>query len=179
MEKRVAKVNFSAAGGNASAGSVTCKVTLPTSWLNELGVTREDRQVILTLDANQIRISRYPSMDEFTERAKAAGHNLISLRYYDGDTLCSTILADYTAQSLVVENYTEELVKTAFGKRRFPSWDDFLAFLEERCIPRSRSGLREYLEAIGLTEYDPLQIILKTKGRMAEDQQWLEVEVLS
>ena len=52
---------------------------------------------------------------------------------------------------------------------------DFQAFLEERCIPRQRAGLREYLEAIGVAEYDPLQIIRKTQGRMAEDQQWLEV----
>ena len=66
-------------------------------------------------------------------------------------------------------------VKTAFGNNPHPTWDDFQAFLEERCIPRQRAGLREYLEAIGVAEYDPLQIIQKTKGRMAEDQQWLEV----
>lgn len=36
-------------------------------------------------------------------------------------------------------------------------------------------ALQSYLEAIGVTEYDPLQIIQKTKGRMAEDQQWLEI----
>jgi hypothetical protein len=47
--------------------------------------------------------------------------------------------------------------------------------LEERCIPRQRAGLREYLEAHGLDEYDPLAIIKKTKGRMAEDDQWMEV----
>jgi hypothetical protein len=35
--------------------------------------------------------------------------------------------------------------------------------------------VREYLEAIGVAEYDLLQIIQKTQGRMAEDQQWLEV----
>lgn len=45
--------------------------------------------------------------------------------------------------------------------------------------PESRAGLREYLEAIGLEEYDPLEIIRKTAGRMAEDQQWLEVEELA
>ena len=48
-------------------------------------------------------------------------------------------------------------------------------FLDERCIPRQRAGLREYLEAKGLDEYDPLAIIQKTKGRMAEDDQWMEV----
>ena len=52
------------------------------------------------------------------------------------------------------------------------------SFLEERCIPRQRAGLREYLETLGLSEYDPIAIIQKTKGRMAEDAQWLEVQEL-
>ena len=34
------------------------------------------------------------------------------------------------------------------------------------------------LEALGLEEYDPLAIIGKTQGRMAEDDQWMEVELL-
>ena len=55
---------------------------------------------------------------------------------------------------------------------------DLADFLAERCIPRQRAGLREYLEALGLDEYDPFAIIEKTGGRMAEDQQWLTIEVL-
>ena len=38
-----------------------------------------------------------------------------------------------------------------------------------------RAGIREYLEALGLVEYDPLEIIKRTQGRMAEDDQWIEV----
>ena len=59
-----------------------------------------------------------------------------------------------------------------------PTWSDFEAFLEERCVPRQRAGLREYLEALGLEEYDPLAIVQRTQGRMAEDDQWMEVERL-
>ena len=40
-----------------------------------------------------------------------------------------------------------------------PDWKDFQNFLAECCIPRQRAGLREYLEALGLAEYDPLAII--------------------
>ena len=54
-----------------------------------------------------------------------------------------------------------------------------MAFLEERCVPRQREGLQDYLEALGLDHYDPLEIVLRTEGRMAEDQQWLSVEDLS
>ena len=42
-------------------------------------------------------------------------------------------------------------------------------FLESRCVPRERDGLQYYLEELGLDEYDPLAIIRKTQGRMAED----------
>ena len=67
----------------------------------------------------------------------------------------------------------------AFGVRELPTWDDFMEFLEDRCIPRERDGLRYYLEALGLDEYDPLAIVQRTEGRMAEDHQWLKIEELS
>lgn len=178
MERRVAKVSFRPASKAADVGKATCTVTIPSSWVSALGMTRDDRQVILTLDDDMICISRHLSMNKFAEQAKAAQHELVTLKFFDAEILCSTILADFTAKDLLVENHTDNLVKTAFGVHLYPSWEDFLDFLEERCIPRERAGLREYLEAIGVAEYDPYQIILKTQGRMAEDQQWLEVTAL-
>ncbi|MBQ3803858.1 MAG: hypothetical protein II845_09205 [Oscillospiraceae bacterium] len=76
----------------------------------------------------------------------------------------------------MAKNYTEQAIKTAFGKNQFPSWADLESFLEERCIPRQRRGLREYLETLGVGEYDPLAIIRKPQGRMAEDDQWMKVQ---
>ena len=35
------------------------------------------------------------------------------------------------------------------------------------------------LETIGVEEYDPVEIIKKTEGRMAEDEQWIRIEVLA
>lgn len=178
MEKRLCKVNISVAGGTASAGSKTYKITLPSAWLLELGVTPENRRMELTYDGNQIIITPHLPMKEFIAQRKALGHKLHLFRYYDSDHLCTTICADLTTQELSIENHTLTLSKTAFGKNELPSWDDFLSFLEERCIPRGRAGLREYLEALGISEYDPFEIIQKTNGRMAEDQQWLKIEVL-
>ena len=77
---------------------------------------------------------------------------------------------------MIAENHTKNIVKTAFGENGIPNWDDFERFLEERCMPKSRAGIREYLETIGVDEYNPIEIIKKTKGRMAEDKQWLELE---
>ena len=179
MDRRYGKVNISAAGGTASAGAKTCKLTLPTSWMTQMGITEENRSVELSFDGDSIVIRRVLSMDEYVEKKKAARCELIHIRYYDFDELCTEIYADFAEQTLIHRNYTTNLVKTAFGCREFPSWFEFMAFLEERCIPRSRVGIREYLEAIGVEEYNPIAIIKKTKGRMAEDHQWMDIEVIT
>lgn len=79
---------------------------------------------------------------------------------------------------MLFENYTDNPLYTAFGMRDNPDWQDYCDFLEERCIPKSRAGLHEYLTAIDVEEYDPIEIIRKTHGRMAEDQAWVEVTEL-
>ena len=48
-------------------------------------------------------------------------------------------------------------------------------FLESRCVPRQRDGLSHYLAELGLDRYDPLEIIRKTAGRMAEDHFWIKI----
>lgn len=113
---------------------------------------------------------------DFAAQGRSLGHDVRILRFYDGEQLCSSIYADLTKQRIMVENQAVALVKTAFGNNVQPDWADFQDFLSERCIPRQRAGLREYLGALGLEEYDPLAIIEKTGGRMAEDQQWLTIE---
>ena len=50
-----------------------------------------------------------------------------------------------------------------------------MEFLEERCFPRTRGHMRLILEDLGLDFYDPLSIIEKTQGRMAEDFQWIKI----
>jgi len=178
MERRMAKVNIGSAGGTASKDSKTCKVTVPTAWMDAMGITAQQRELELTFDGTKITLSRHLSGSEFAEQQLAQGHELFALRFYDRNILCSTIYADYAEQVVVVENRAVPTIKTAFGSNPLPTWEDFQSFLAERCIPRQRAGLREYLEALGLDEYDPLAIIEKTGGRMAEDQQWLSIEVL-
>lgn len=111
----------------------------------------------------------------FRRNAEQKGHQLKEYRYYDGDTLCTVILADFTAEQICIENKVDEILDTAFGVNETPSWEDFLAFLAERCIPKTRKGLDYYLDAVGVPEYDPVQLVEKTQGRMAEDHKWLEI----
>ena len=131
-----------------------------------------------TNNGNQTILSRQQYGEEFTARKLAQAHDVRLFRFFDGDELCTAIYADFTDDTVAVDNYTTDPVKTAFGNNLFPDWADFLAFLEDRCIPRHRAGLREYLDVIHVSEYDPLEITQKTGGRMAEDNQWLEIKGL-
>ena len=179
MEKRLGNIIIQTPGGTAAKGSSTYKVSLPSSWIKELGIAAEKRQVELCFDGKTITISKRLTLPEFISQKSKAGHALLQFFYYDGDILCSLVAADFTDQTLCTENYVSDVIKTAFGNNEVPTWNDFQNFLEERCIPRARAGLREYLEALGLDEYDPLEIIKKTSGRMAEDNQWIKIKVVS
>ena len=94
-------------------------------------------------------------------------------------TPAQIVCADFTDKTLSIRNEDVPNLHRAFGVRELPTWDDFMEFLEDRCIPRERDGLRYYLDALGLDEYDSLTIVRRTEGRMAEDHQWLKVEDLS
>ena len=87
MDHRNAKVNISAAGGTAAKNSKTCKVTLPTIWLEEMGITEKHREVELTFNGTTITLSRRPSGSDFAEQQQALGHEIRVLRFYDSDTL--------------------------------------------------------------------------------------------
>ncbi|MCD8011839.1 MAG: Hin recombinase [Lachnospiraceae bacterium] len=89
--------------------------------------------------------------------------------------LCSAILVDFQGQRITVRNHTMDLLHRAFGIREKPGWEDFEEFLESRCFPRTRDQLRLILSDYELDFYDPLTIIEKTQGRMAEDLQWIRI----
>ncbi len=176
MKKRSGKIIVSAAGGTAGKNAVTYKVSLPTVWLNELGINADNRELELSFDGTAISIKKKQTVDDFVSQRKKMGHLIKLYSFYDSEKICTSIYADHTDKSVFAVNHTDKLVKTAFGRKEYPSWENFCSFIEERCIPKGRSGLREYLECIGLDEYDPFEIIRKTQGRMAEDSQWIKVE---
>lgn len=178
METRKSKLIISNAGGTASIGSKTYKVSLPTAWVNALGLNENNRDIELAFDGEKITVSPKTGVDEFIGFAKKKGHSLIKLNYYNNNDLCTVIIADYTAQTVKFENYTDNSIYTAFGVKSTVSWKDYNNFLKDRCVPESRMGLKHYLNSIKVDEYNPLEIIKKTKGKMAEDNQWLDAEVL-
>lgn len=155
-----------------------CMKTLPINWGETTRMDGEHEEPKQIFDKMENILPCSLNGTEITVQQQAHGHDVRILRLYDRDELCSTIYADITEQTVAIENQPVSPIKTAFGNNFLPDWEDFQRFLAERCIPQYRAGLREYLEALGLEEYDPLAIIEKTGGRMAEDQQWLTIEVV-
>lgn len=178
METRLANLSVGRSGGTASAKSKNYKISLPTTWVEQLGLNENNRELELCFDGDRIVIAPRLTAEEFASKALKLGHEVYKFSFFDGDKLCTEIYADFTEKRLRAENFTDNLIKTAFGKNNVPSWEDFTEFLEERCIPKNSSGLREYLDAIGADSSDPLDILPITQGRMAEDDQRLIMEVL-
>lgn len=81
----------------------------------------------------------------------------------------STIIdVDDCQHKIKIQNYTNDLIKRAFGREEHPTYEDYEAFLESRCFPRERDKMKLMLQDLDLPFYDPFMIIEKTNGRMAD-----------
>lgn len=96
------------------------------------------------------------------------------LDYMDKDKLSTRIYVDYSDESVRIENFTDDLIAKAFGNNETPTFSDYEKFLESRCFPRNRDHVKWILRDLGLDCYDPLAIVKKTAGRMAEDDMWIK-----
>lgn len=89
---------------------------------------------------------------------------------------CTLIDVNETRRSVEIRNFTDNVMFRAFGVVEEPDYAAYEAFLESRCFPRERDKMKLVLADIGIPYYDPLLIVEKTEGRMAEDEFWLRVE---
>lgn len=99
----------------------------------------------------------------------------VRMEYMYEEEVCSIIDVDFYHRKVFVENRTNQLILTAFGVNRHPDWEDFQEFLESRCFPRTRCQAKQILRENGMDFYEPMAIIEKTQGRMAEDHHWLRI----
>ena len=86
------------------------------------------------------------------------------------DTLLYSI--EITPEKPMVNVYTEKSVYRQFPTDT-PTNDEVLDWLEDRCFPRTRANKKEILDAMGLEEYDVLDIVKYTHGLMWEDYLWV------
>ena len=57
-DHRELKVMFNKSGGTASKNSYSPKISIPKSWLDDMGVTFEKREIIANYENNKITIEK-------------------------------------------------------------------------------------------------------------------------
>ena len=100
----------------------------------------------------------------------------IRMWYMHDQDVCTLIDVNEQERKVKVKNYTDKIMFRAFGVVETPDYDQYLEFLESRCFPSSRDKMKLILKDMGLPFYDPMMIIEKTEGRMAEDDFWIRIE---
>lgn len=119
-------------------------------------------------------LDSYPKLlDKFTLPPKQYP---LRIKYMYEQRLCTVIDVDDRNREIKIKNYTDDSIFCAFGVIQTPSYEDYEEFLESRCFPRTRDKMKIMLEMLDIPYYDPLLIIEKTQGRMAEDRFWLKLE---
>lgn len=89
---------------------------------------------------------------------------------------CTLIDVDERNRRIRIQNYMNGCMMRAFGINECPTFEDYEEFLKSRCFPESRDKMKLVLKELDLPFYDPLMIIEKTEGRMAEDDFWILIE---
>ena len=100
----------------------------------------------------------------------------LRLWYMFNNEVCAIIDVNERMQKIKLYNYTRDIFKRPFGKNEQPDYKDYEEFIESRCFPRTRDKMKIMLEALDLPFYEPIMIIEKTGGRMAEDDFWIKLE---
>lgn len=58
MEEKQTNIYFTKSGGTASKNALTSRMNLPSLWVKAMGLSPEDKKVILTFDGNRIIIRK-------------------------------------------------------------------------------------------------------------------------
>ena len=95
--------------------------------------------------------------------------DILEFEWYDEDELCSRVTINRTTSEVSVVNYTDKIYKQFLGKQD-STIENVYDMLELRCFDRRRPDADEILSCLGLINYDPLDICLKTNGRTTHDK---------
>ena len=137
-------------------------------WEN--GTTRITGSVVFAVET----LIRQPELEEYYSVPEKKYP--LRLWYYNKNFLSTIIDVNTIEQRIKIYNYTDNLLHRAFGRIERPSFKDYEEFLESRCFPRTRDKMKLVLEDLGIPFYDPMMIIEKTEGRMADDDCWIRIE---
>lgn len=97
---------------------------------------------------------------------------ILEFEYLNKDDVGTWVRANSKTGEVEVKDFTEKRHNQFFAKR--PHTIEYLnEKLEERCFPRTQDGAGETLKRIGLTQYNPLDIVRITHGRLWKDHFWI------
>ena len=99
----------------------------------------------------------------------------LRLLYMKGNKINTIIDVSLIDRKIRVKNYTNNIIDRAFGNKENITFEDYEKFLESRCFPKTRDKMKIQLDLLNLSYYDPLMIIEKTKGEMADDDYHVEI----
>lgn len=150
-----------------------------TSLAKEYGISRQVLSGYLN-QSNEKEKENYNTVKSWERLNRSFGSiNLtdytMRMEYMCEEDCCSVILVNTEEEKIEVINENDNLLHRAFGIKAKPTWEDFEEFLKSRCFPETREDIDVILEDLELEEYDPLAIVERTGGRMAEDLQWIKI----
>lgn len=153
-----------------------------TKLAEEYGVSRQTMSAYLNGPENKVQAEQiyrtyraWAVLNKEFHRPDSIQDYHIRMEFMCEDKICTVILVNYKNKEISIVNKSDNVLHRAFGVKVKPTWEDFQYFLESRCFPKTRDHLKSILQDMGLDSYDPLAIIEKTKGRMAEDRQWIRL----
>ncbi len=100
----------------------------------------------------------------------------LRLYYMYHDFVCTIIDVDEIERRVEIRNYINNSLYRAFGVNTEPTFEDYEEFITSRCFPESRNKIKLELKRLDIPFYDPIMIIEKTEGRMADDDFWVRIE---
>lgn len=96
--------------------------------------------------------------------------------YMFRNQVCTVIDIDDRNRKIKIYNYRKDYIYRAFGKEEHPTYEQYEDFLESRCFSRNLDKMKLMLKELSIPFYDPMLIVQRTEGRMAEDEFWLKIE---
>ena len=143
--------------------------------IEEAFVMQQQGKTVETI-ANHFGVSRQ-TMSKYLNK-DYPGYTL-RLDFMHKRKICTKIYVDFENEKIRITNSVSNPIYTAFGVIENPTWEDFQDFLAERCFPEDRFMAKTILKQLDISSgYDPLEIIRKTQGRMAEDNQYIKITTI-
>lgn len=127
---------------------------------NELKTKRE---LISCLERTLERVSK-----EINKRRKMINH--YTFEVYWKDEITARVYVK--EKDVIVSKFTDHPLKQLFAEKKMTRYQ-LNQILELRCWERGRADINDLLKNIGLTEYNPQEIVRKTHGVSFNDFIWI------